>query len=112
MVAITVILAAVIAAFVFGLAGTSGSSKSVGLTVALNGTDGYKVTIQGGSDLSSMTELYYSVDGGTLTDTGEAPPFEVGQIVYITVADPSGKQLILRGTFTDGSEQVLFDKQF
>ena len=41
MVAITVILAAVIAAFVFGLAGTTGTSKNVGLTVTANTTAVY-----------------------------------------------------------------------
>jgi len=111
MVAITVILAAVIAAFVFGLAGTTGSSKNVGITVALNGTDGYEVTLQGGSDLSSLNQLDYSIDGGSFEDTG-ATSFEVGQIIQIAESDPSGKKLILRGSFNDGSQQVLFDKQF
>jgi len=111
MVAITVILAAVIAAFVFGLAGTTGSSKNVGITVALNGTDGYEVTLQGGSDLSSLNKLDYSIDGGSFVDTG-ATSFEVGQIIQIAESNPSGKKLILRGLFNDGSQQVLFDKQF
>jgi len=104
-------LAAVIAAFVFGLAGTTGSSKNVGITVALNGTDGYEVTLQGGSDLSSLNKLDYSIDGGSFVDTG-ATSFEVGQIIQIAESNPSGKKLILRGLFNDGSQQVLFDKQF
>jgi len=115
MVAITVILAAVIAAFVFGLAGTTGSSKNVGLTVVANGTnDGFKVTIQGGTDLPTLTELNWSVDGAAFeafsSDAGGS--YEVGEILWTGAETNSGVKLIIRGTFTDGSQQVLFDRQY
>jgi flagellin-like protein len=65
MVAITVILAAVIAAFVFGLAGTTQSTKSVGVTAKYNqgddGTgamvDGIQITYQGGTDDAKLLYL-------------------------------------------------------
>jgi len=115
MVAITVILAAVIAAFVFGLAGTTGTSKNVGLTVAANGTDqGFKVTIQGGTDLPTMTNMTWSNDG-TNFYTFETNPtsFSVGQVLRTNgTVDNTNVRLIIKGVFTDGSQQVLFDRQF
>ena len=131
MVAITVILAAVIAAFVFGLAGTTGSSKNVGLTVTSNGTwyeghsptgeAGFKVTVQGGTDLPSLTTLEWS-NGGSFellnntTGTDKVTTYSVGQVLWAGDSDAeyanTGVKLILRGTFNDGSQQILFDKQF
>ncbi|HUU76072.1 MAG TPA: type IV pilin N-terminal domain-containing protein [Methanoregulaceae archaeon] len=123
MVAITVILAAVIAAFVFGLAGTTGSSKNVGLTVVANGTDeGFKVTIQGGTDLPTLNMLNWSSDGSNFnrfnTTAGAADPttYGVGTVLWAGSAtndvDNSNVRFIIRGTFTDGSQQVLFDRQY
>ena len=114
MVAITVILAAVIAAFVFGLAGTTGTSKNVGFTATANDTS-FRITTQGGVDLPTMTALKWVAPNGTAvnlsTFTGT-----VGQTIVITddVNDYSGtgNRLVLSGTFEDGTTQVIFDKQF
>jgi len=64
MVAITVILAAVIAAFVFGMAGTTTTTKTVGMTVTANQTTPYafKVVFTGGADLSSVDALIINYD--------------------------------------------------
>ena len=122
MVAITVILAAVIAAFVFGLAGTTGTSKNVGLTVVSNGTnEGFKVTIQGGTDLPTLNALNWSNDGSNFyafeNTEGNADPetYNVGTVLWTGNAESqtnSGVRLIIRGTFNDGSQQVLFDRQY
>ncbi|MDD5686024.1 MAG: type IV pilin N-terminal domain-containing protein [Methanoregulaceae archaeon] len=124
MVAITVILAAVIAAFVFGLAGTTGTSKNVGLTVVTNGTnEGFKVTVQGGTDLPTLTNLQYSVDGSNFyalnTTTGgtHSGSYGVGEVLWTgenadSDVPNNGVKLTIRGTFTDGSQQVLFDRQY
>jgi len=116
MVAITVILAAVIAAFVFGLAGTTGSSKNVGLTAAKNGTGGgFDVTVQGGTDLPTLDSLEASNDGfdkaANITTLG-SNPYSVGQTFWTGNWDNTGVKLSIRGTFSDGSQQVLFDRQF
>ena len=117
MVAITVILAAVIAAFVFGLAGTTGSSKNVGITVAKSGTEDFSITIQGGTDLSSLTQLSYSANGTTYDNVG-SEPYETGEVFTVpawvnsTTPDNSGVRFIVRGEFNDGSQQVLFDRQY
>ncbi|OPY40294.1 MAG: hypothetical protein A4E41_01437 [Methanoregulaceae archaeon PtaU1.Bin066] len=121
MVAITVILAAVIAAFVFGLAGTTSTSKNVGLTVAANGTNqGFKITVQGGTDLPTLKMLNWSNDGSTFSQfnyANNATPnpggsYSVGEILWTGATTNQGTKLIIRGTFTDGSSQVLFDRQY
>ncbi len=63
MVAITVILAAVIAAFVFGMAGSVTKTKTVAATAKQTGND-IVVTWQGGQDNSYVS--FYNV---TLLDT-------------------------------------------
>ncbi len=111
MVAITVILAAVIAAFVFGLAGTTGTAKNVGLTVSANAT-AFTVTVQGGTDLNTMSQMYWSFANGTNEQVPlGATPYHVGD-VYVVEEGGQGEHIILTGTFTDGSSQVLYDRQF
>ncbi|MDD4972318.1 MAG: type IV pilin N-terminal domain-containing protein [Paludibacter sp.] len=117
MVAITVILAAVIAAFVFGLAGSTGTTKNVGLTIAQNSSGYAYVTVQGGTDLASLNNLTFSINGSpnsasfTLPDGGlPSYPLSVGQIVYTSDIDNSKVTVI--GKFSDGSTQVLLEKQF
>jgi len=113
MVAITVILAAVIAAFVFGLAGTTGSSKNVGLTVAqktfTNGTNVGQITWQGGTDLPAMTSWVCKFSNGTAIGSGTTQ--NVGDVSY-TNASIVGERILITAKFTDGGEQVIFDRQF
>ena len=126
MVAIVVILAAVIAAFVFGMAGSGTSSKNVATTVTLSGPPsgytGFSLLWQGGSDLSKVTAARYStytsagapIDPDTAvtgtTDEGWQPKVgEVDTTTFGTVA-PSGSRLIITGTFSDGSSQVIYDR--
>jgi archaeal type IV pilus assembly protein PilA len=115
MVAIVVILAAVIAAFVFGMAGSTQSSKNVGMTVTPNQT-GISVLWQGGSDVNSLKTLYSSLDGVNLSSAGNYTSWPthptVGEVTYLSTGDVSGKRIILTGVFSDGSMQVIFDKRF
>jgi len=125
MVAITVILAAVIAAFVFGLAGSTGTSKNVGLTMGTD-TAGYaRITIQGGSDLPSMTDMWYLINGTAVakdfvypsaptvkvTGNSTAFPLTVGQVVN-TSDKATGSKITVIAKFSDGSTQTLLDRQF
>ncbi|MFA5003467.1 MAG: type IV pilin N-terminal domain-containing protein [Methanolinea sp.] len=114
MVAITVILAAVIAAFVFGMAGSTGSSKNVGLVVTQTGGN-VVVTIQGGADLPQVTNLEYSTDGVNFLDDWDpelTDPLEVGQRYSAATGTLSGESFTVRGTFADGSVQILIEKKF
>ncbi len=114
MVAITVILAAVIAAFVFGLAGTTGTAKNVGITVAVNSTNtDFTATIQGGTDLATLNNLTYAL--GSNNNSPQkfgAYPYNVGNSYSLPADQTSNIRMIITGQFSDGSSQVLFDKQF
>lgn len=105
MVAITVILAAVIAAFVFGMAGNVGKTKVVAITAQRPSETNISVTNMGGPDVLTLTLLNVSVDGvaasSSLTkDTGST----------VNLITTSGKRhVIVTGTFADASQQVLLD---
>jgi len=63
MVAITVILAAVIAAFVFGMAGNIQKTKVVAATLSRINPNLVAVTYQGGQDAGSLIMLNFTVNG-------------------------------------------------
>ena len=122
MVAIVVILAAVIAAFVFGMAGSAGTSKNVGMTVTVNSTTGdmgVDILWQGGSDINSMTNISATFNGEPADEYIPTPVISSLNVGNITqVKAPSGTtslantRIIITGSFTDGSTQVIFDKRF
>jgi FlaG/FlaF family flagellin (archaellin) len=135
MVAITVILAAVIAAFVFGMAGNIQKSKVVAATVGQQASD-IQITYQGGADDASVQYLKIAVPGNAtayagpwytgLADGGSTAANGVASAALLATAPgvkPStGSVYILKdkGTsardsvtvtchFADGSEQVIMD---
>lgn len=111
MVAITVILAAVIAAFVFGMAGSSSTSKNVGLTIKTNTTDGILVTVSGGADLPKLDEVKIRVNGEDNVSVVK-DNFAVGDILYGKAVSYKGTLVSIVGKFDDGNEQVLLERQF
>ena len=131
MVAITVILAAVIAAFVFGAAGNIQKTKTVAATVQQNEND-ISVTYQGGTDDSSLSYMnitlpksttcagvYTTADmaGGTIAtgglvedDATAAEKPNVGAVYILEDCGTTGRdRLVITGRFTDGSDQVILD---
>lgn len=105
MVAITVILAAVIAAFVFGMAGNVGKTKVVAITAQRPSETNISVTNMGGPDVLTLTLLNVSVDGAASTTTLSK---DTGSTA--TIITTSGKRhVIVTGTFADASQQVLLD---
>lgn len=129
MVAITVILAAVIAAFVFGMAGTSTTSKSVGVTAKYQTSPTAIVfTYNGGADDVKLVYLKFNVNGdigyssttaGSITcnNVNNAGKPSVGDKFYayttgtvaFTVNAAGTNKVTVTGKFNDGSEQVLLD---
>ena len=69
MVAITVILAAVIAAFVFGMAGNIQKTKVVAATVSQPSANLIIVTYQGGQDAATFTFANITVTSTSCTGT-------------------------------------------
>ena len=112
MVAITVILAAVIAAFVFGMAGNVQKTKIVAATAAQSGTN-VVVTWQGGQDNAACSS--YNV---TIKDTPypalptgsfmNAPCF-VGNSTSFGGGTSGQDHVVVTAAFTDGSRQVVLD---
>jgi len=125
MVAITVILAAVIAAFVFGMAGNIQSTKSVAVTATQQGND-IIVTYQGGPDSNSVAYLRINVDAPGNTpkyyywknnnlESATTVPTDVaaGGIPvgsYWTFEGTTGRDhVVVAAHFADGSDQVILD---
>jgi archaeal type IV pilus assembly protein PilA len=122
MVAITVILAAVIAAFVFGMSGNITKTKTVAATVQKVNATAITVMFQGGQDATAFTggnvttvppATSGSPSGGSLAGgpSGWLAP-SVGSTTTMTgtVAAFGGRtEVIVVGHFTDGTDQVILD---
>jgi archaeal type IV pilus assembly protein PilA len=126
MVAITVILAAVIAAFVFGMAGNISKSKVVAVTATKTSPTQINIMNQGGQDQPGLIELNATAVGSTSTDipnscTGTGvttasshcvlSPADVGSTIQMkTGGSWAGRtEVIVVGKFNDGTNQVLLD---
>jgi flagellin-like protein len=116
MVAITVILAAVIAAFVFGMAGSVQKTKSVAATAKQDGSR-IVVTWEGGTDnayvLGYNVTLFDSViyPGLQGADTAWYPPIVGNSTAFGKGAATSGPpyHVVVTAAFSDGSDQVVLD---
>jgi flagellin-like protein len=106
MVAITVILAAVIAAFVFGMAGNVKGTKVILYTVAKDG-EAITVTNFGGNDISSLSSATIKIAAGDATAINA---LEVGSTDTFTGDADTPERVLIIGKFTDGTEQILIDK--
>ena len=136
MVAITVILAAVIGAFVFGMGGSLKKTYNVGVTATQTGSDTVDVTFQGGPDAGLVQYIRVSIDGtefkradannATATDAAgnDVPAFgnststdsvvSVGTAVTLkdednTVISSGRDHVVATARFLDGSEQIVLD---
>ena len=129
MVAITVILAAVIAAFVFGMAGgVDTQPRIVAATAQLSG-DYIVVTYQGGQDHADVmsvecivVEAGEAADGASLVEGGsiikkdddDSSSLKVGHKWSVDVSslrtDGAEVLVTVSAKFEDGTEQVILDK--
>jgi flagellin-like protein len=104
MVAITVILAAVIAAFVFGMAGNISKTKIVAATASQQGASTIYVTYQGGQDAAAVATLSYDINGSTGTMSTA-----VGSSKSATSGTTGQDHVTVTALFNDGSSQVILD---
>ena len=121
MVAITVILAAVIAAFVFGMGSDVQGTKVVGMQAKIdNSSTNITITISGGSDLSTLQSINITHNNSVISVvSGKLEgPFSVGDVISFKPSDSSGGsdsvegRLLIVGKWSDGAEQILIDKNF
>jgi len=128
LVAITVIIAAVIAAFVFGMAGDIQQTRIVVITsdVAQGTTDKETIlTNHGGKDIAALQSFEVLVNGTPCSSNSAAAILStlkrVGSSVKVN-STASGicsttvgitpnfrSHLVVVGTFADGSKQILLD---
>jgi len=107
MVAITVILAAVIAAFVFGMSGNITKTKVVAATATQQGNN-INVVYQGGQDAPVVTGLSITWPNGTVSTNSTA--LAVGQSFTGVNAGTTGQDhIVVTASFNDGSSQVVLD---
>jgi flagellin-like protein len=110
MVAITVILAAVIAAFVFGMSGNIQKTKVVSVGLTRTSPTNINAIFNGGQDAAATLNITFSgpaVTGSPIMTNG-ANPIAVGCMTAITVTT-SPAQIIAVGAFSDGSRQIVID---
>ncbi len=104
MVAVTVILAAVIAAFVFGMGTSVQNTRVVGFTAAQNSSTNIVVTYQGGQDSASLSSVNVSVNGN-LAATNWVPARVGAEQVVTGTTNPD--TVTVTAKFNDGKEQVV-----
>jgi len=122
---------------VFGMVGTTSTTRTVGTTLSLNSTqpNWFHLQFTGGNDLPALVSIKVSLDGApvTLTTVGtdvispgytnnltisnnaigpkDNNKFQVGQVLMIDAKGPvSGHKITILGTFTDGGQQILWDR--
>ena len=126
MVAVTVILAAVIAMYVFGVPANVTKTKVVAATAQMDTTGEILITYQGGQDDDSLSSLNITAPDGSMWYT-RSPD---GALVPSTASDPSGrpiigkpmvpttpaggwpdgpKHILVIGAFSDGVNQIILD---
>jgi FlaG/FlaF family flagellin (archaellin) len=109
MVAITVILAAVIAAFVFGMAGNIQKTKVVAATVSQQGSTVY-VTYQGGQDDANVAYITAEITPSDGTDTNDGSMMNtVGKSIVLEDATSGQDRVVVTASFRDGTKQVIAD---
>lgn len=111
MVAITVILAAVIAAFVFGMAGQIQSTKTIAVTMTQKDATTVTYTNMGGPDVAQLDHIDITgdIEPPTAPATNTLPITTGGTKTITTTALAGSKHIVVVGTFKDGTEQVLLD---
>lgn len=125
MVAVTVILAAVIASYVFGTSGNTQKTKLVVATAQLESSGAIAIVYHGGQDDGSLASISITAPNGTtwhttdnvgsLQDSGTTygKP-EVGTVMKLIPKSPSDwpvdkKHIIVVGTFGGGENQIILD---
>ena len=109
MVAITVILAAVIAAFVFGMAGNISKTKVVAVTGQRVGAN-ITFTYQGGQDAATVQYINFTNDSTHYYNLGSASGAILPVGSTLSIAIPVGSQMTGVASFTDGTQQVVYSQ--
>jgi flagellin-like protein len=112
MVAITVILAAVIAAFVFGMSGNISKTKVVAATVSQSNATAITMTYSGGQDSPTCYGINWTVNGAAgpvMASASPTTPLLVGTSATSTGGTSGQDHVVGTAYFMDGTQQVIID---
>lgn len=121
MVAITVVLAAIIAAFVFGMGGGLKKTYTVSVTATRDNATNVRVLVAGGPDIASLDSVAIALSQGASTascsigTTGDSVALVAGNSTVCALTGASSGTRIhatVTGTFMDGTGQVLLDSDY
>ena len=107
MVAITVILAAVIAAFVFGMGSSLKKTYTIGATASQTNETNVDITYTGGPDHNSVSYLTYSVNAQPAYQNTSA--LTVGYTQQDGNGSVGREHVVVVAYFIDGASQVILD---
>jgi len=109
MVAITVILAAVIAAFVFGMVGGVGQKKNPAFTVKRISNGSVEITLQDKGGATAVYSTEVTTPSCTNSDTStETLDLKVGDTITLTGFPGDTSHLVVTA-IVDGNTQVVID---
>ena len=111
MVALTCILAAVIAAYVFGMAGTMQTTKIVNINAQKTAPTEIALVNYGGNDVAKLTQIQVKINDEDFNTTASSF-HDVGATVEFTSSEgviTGRNHVVVRGKFDDNSVQVLLD---
>jgi len=111
-VSVTVILAMVIGATVYGLAGSMQQTKVVGVVAVRVNATFVSITYHGSDKPDQLYWLNVSVNGGsfqTMGDSGGSTPLDVGTSTMVSATAPGNDHIVVTGAFSDGTRQVVLN---
>lgn len=116
MVAVTVIMAAIIGAFVFGMGGDLDTPRIIGATATQTNATHITATFVGGTDANSVTHMNVTINGLPSTTLGVLNPannnggiLPVGTTLSCPGASLDNDHVIVVAYFTDGNSQVILN---
>ncbi len=115
-VAVTVILAAIIASYVFGTSGNISKSKVIAATAQQRVSGSIALTYQGGPDAASCVGIQWTVsaaDGSVIDSTlmgfsTATTPLDVGRSAMVAGTNMPDR-VLATAYFADGVQQVVLD---
>ena len=112
-VAVTVILAAVIAAYAFGLVQDVNPGRNIILTADQTGPNQIMVTYRGGgSDVNTLTSLRITWPTGAVQSISTpkvGDSYYASNIGIFKNVTPAGDHIVVAGHFTDGKDTILLN---
>ena len=116
MVAITVILAALVASIVLGMATNIPKTKILTATVSQTASNTIVITYVGGQDQKSCSGIRWDISdsyGSTMMTmmglTSSTSPLEVGEVKTIIGNFDKRDHVVATAYFMDGTQQVILD---